>query len=321
MKKGLFFTVLMFVSFVAFSQVKAFLDTNVIDFANQTVLHVQVNNPNNDNVLFPKFENDTISDGIEIVESLLIDTFKTQPLIIEKKYIITSFEDSVRTISSLPVIVGKDTFWTEPLQLFVIPLQMDSTELSGLDTTQIIPTFDIKEPYDAKFTFIEFWLRFGRWIVIGLLFFAIIGFVVWLIVRYKNNKPIELLKKPKVPAHLIAFKRLEELKEKKLFQNNKTKEYYSELTDILRMYIELRFRIFALERTSNEIISDFKMTNKITKDKIKELQTLLNVSDLAKFAKYLPSQDVCQVNFDEVMSFVETTKEEIVEDEKEINNE
>ncbi|MEA3450354.1 MAG: hypothetical protein U9Q83_00455 [Bacteroidota bacterium] len=309
MKKTLFFISLMFVSFIAFSQVRAFLDTNVIDFANQTVLHIQINNPNNQTVLFPEFENDTISDDVEIVESLLLDTFKTKPLILDKKYIITSFEDSVRTISALPVIVGKDTFWTTPMQLYVVPLQMDSDELAGLDTTKIIPSFDIKEPYDAKFTFKEFWLRFGRWILLFLLISAIIALIVWLIIRYKNNKPIILLEKPKEPAHITALKRLEELKNKKLFQNNKTKVYYSELTDILRMYIELRFRIFALERTSNEIILDFRTTKKIENDKIKELQTLLNVSDLAKFAKYLPTQDVCQTNFNEVVSFVKSTKE------------
>ncbi len=304
-------------SLVGFSQVRAFLDTNVIAFANQTVLHVQVNNKNKTNVFFPEFKGDTIADKVEIVQSLPIDTVKTNPFIIEKKYIITSFEDSLRKIPALSVIVGKDTLLTKPLQFYVLPLKMDSTELAKLDTTQMIPIFGVKKPYGVKFTFKEFWLRFGRWILLGLLILLFVGVIVWIIIRYKNNKPIKLLEKPKEPAHIIAFRRLDELKEKKLFQNNKIKEFYSELTDILRAYIEQRFRIPAMERTSSEIITDFEIQKILENNELKELRALLNISDLAKFAKYRPTPDLCQNNFNQVRDFVDETKEEEQEEKEE----
>jgi hypothetical protein len=313
MKKIINFILLLFVSGIASAQVKAYVDTNNIGFADQTILHLQIKVPHKSRVFFPEFKGDTISDKIEIVESYPVDTIKKSPLILEKKYRITSFKDSIHTIPSLPVLVNRDTFYSNPLRIAVLPLRMDSTELAKIDTTQMVPIFGIKKTFDVKFTFKEFWLRFGRWILLALLVAILVILVLWIIKRYKENRPIKLLEKPKEPAHLIAFRRLEALKEKKLYEKSKIKEYYSELTDILRTYIEQRFRIQALERTSSEILADFKMRKIIDDEEFQMLKDVLTMADLAKFAKYYPSSDVGDKNFEETKIFIDKTKEEIVE--------
>lgn len=312
MRKILLNLLFFIVPFVSYSQVRAFLDTNVIGFADQTVLHLQVKTNKNTPVAFPEFRGDSLFDYVEIVKYLPVDTVNLNPFTLEKKYIITSFKDSIRNIIPIPILVGKDTIYTNPLRFYVVPLKMDSSEVAKLDTTQMIPVFDIKNVYDVKFTFKEFWLRFGRWILLALIFIALIGVIVWLIIRYKNNKPIRILEKPSEPAHLIALRRLAELKEKKLFENDKIKEFYSELIDILRTYIEHRFGIYAMERTSAEIIADFEIRKILEKDKLNNLKSLLMISDLAKFAKHKPTSDIGEHNFDEVKYFVEQTKQEQV---------
>lgn len=318
MRKILLNLLFFIIPFVSYSQVRAFLDTNVIGFADQTVLHLQVKTNKNTPVAFPEFKGDSLYDFVEIVKTLAIDTVNTNPFTIEKKYVITSFEDSIRNIPSIPVLVGKDTIYSNPLRLYVVPLHMDSTEIAKLDTTQMIPVFNIKNVYNVKFTFKEFWLRFGRWILLALILITLIAVIVWLIIRYKNNKPIRILEKPSEPAHLIALRRLAELKAKKLFENDKIKEFYSELIDILRTYVEQRFGIYAMERTSIEIIADFDMRKLLEKDKLNDLRSLLMISDLAKFAKHKPTSDIGQQNFDEVKNFVEQTKQEQVLPETEI---
>jgi hypothetical protein len=304
------------INFQANAQVKAFLDTNIIGFADQTVLHLQVAAHNGDNVLFPKFKGDTIANFVEIVENMPVDTINSTTFILEKRYIITSFEDSIRNIPALPVIINQDTFYSNPLKLYVTSLQIDSAELAKIDTTQLVPVFDIKMPMDAKFTFAEFWLRFGRWILLSLIIIAIIAGVIYLIIRYKNNQPIKILEKPKEPAHIIALRRLNELKEKKLDQQGKIKEFYSELTDIVRTYIEQRFRVPALERTSGEIMATFEASKILDNNQSKLLHEILLVADLAKFAKHKPTPDINAKNWQNAFDFVENTKE-IIEQQSE----
>ncbi len=309
--KRLSYTLLIIIIFSANTnaQIKAYLDTNIIGFADQTVLHLQVTAKQGDNVLFPKFKGDSIADFVEIVESLPVDTLSQSPFILDKRYVITSFEDSIRQIPPISVLVNKDTFYTNPLKLYVTSLQMDSTELAEIDTTQMIPVFDIKPPMSVKFTFAEFWIRFGRWIVLALVILGLIALVIWLIIRYKNNQPIKILEKPAEPAHIIALRRLNELKEKKLDQQNKIKEFYSELTDIIRTYIEQRFRIPALERTSGEIMKSFESARILNDDEVKLLNEILFVADLAKFAKHKPTPDINANNLQKAFDFVEKTKQ------------
>ncbi|MBN2890465.1 MAG: hypothetical protein JXL97_01230 [Bacteroidales bacterium] len=302
-------TILLF-SVQLFSQkisIRAIVDTNIIEFANQTTLRIQVQADKSNNLFFPQFK-DTIGDGVEFVEEFPVDTINENPFTVEKAYTITSFKDSIRTIPQLPVIVNTDTIWTHQIQILVTPLNIDSSFVADLDTTQIIPIFGIKKPMDAPFTFKEFWLRFGRWILLALGIIALITVLYWVLYRIIKNQPIKILEKPKEPAHIIAFRKLEELKNKKIFEQENSKEYYSELTGILKTYIEHRFRIAAVEQTSTEILNSFNHIKLIDIEQFDALRAILNTADLAKFAKYNPLQNINETNFDLTYKFVDKTK-------------
>ncbi len=307
MRRITYIIAILLISVGLYAQVDITADTNIVEFGYPVNIHLTVK-ANGQKVVFPQFKNGDITPNISIAKEQT-DTVKKSPLTVQKTYSIVFFDDSVQTLPPMTVLVGKDTFMTAPLTFMVTSPKIDSTDLAKIDTTEIIPGIDVKEPLTVKFTFREFWLRFGRWIVLALLILAVIAVIVWLIIRYKNNKPVKILERPKEPPYVIALRRLDELKEKKLYQQGLIKEYYSELTDILRTYIEQRFRIAALEQTSTEIINSFKIAKVIDDKQLELLQNLLRTADFAKFAKFKPTNDVNEQNWNLTKEFIENTKQ------------
>ncbi|MBE9481570.1 MAG: hypothetical protein IMY69_07740, partial [Bacteroidetes bacterium] len=95
--------------------------------------------------------------------------------------------------------------------------------------------------------------------------------------------------KPKIPPHVIALDALEKLRINKLWQSGKIKEYHTEITDIIRVYIHERFGIDAMEMTTDEILASFNKKNDEVDDGLKnKLKQTLMLADLVKFAKEKP---------------------------------
>ncbi len=317
----IFFILITTVQLYGQTSVNTVVDTNIIEFGNQTKLRIQMQVAENQNIIFPRFK-DTIGDGIDFVEEMPLDTISQKPFTLEKTYVIAGFKDSIRTIPALPVLVDTDTVWSSVTKILVQPLYIDSATMAKVDTTHLFKIFDIdiNPPMDKKMTFKEFWIRFGRWITLALGIILVLAAIFWFAYRAYKNKPIKILEKPKEPAHLIAFRQLEDLKNKKIFATEKSKEFYSELTGILRLYIEYRFSLPALENTSTEILDNFDQNKElIDNEQFEALRTILETADLAKFAKYKQLQNVNEANFELTYNFVEKTKLVVVE--KQIQNE
>ena len=138
--------------------------------------------------------------------------------------------------------------------------------------------------------------------------------IIWSIYFYKRWKfrkdHPELIQpsKPKLPAHEQAMVDLETLKEQKLWQRGLEKEYYTELTDILRTYIEDRFKLNAMEMTSSEIL-DLIKNQDITKSSISNLNQVLELADFVKFAKMHPLPDENELSYMNAKMFVSQTIE------------
>ena len=112
---------------------------------------------------------------------------------------------------------------------------------------------------------------------------------------------------PALPPHVEAIRALEELHNRKLWQNNRHKQYYSGLTDILRTYIARRWEIGAMEMTSDEIIA--AMQSQELPDKARmDLTAVLRDADLVKFAKATPEAEQNENDYLKVYYFVEETK-------------
>ena len=147
--------------------------------------------------------------------------------------------------------------------------------------------------------------------IYGVIALIILSLVAWYAVWYMRNKwqgrVREVKPAPKLPPHVVAIKALDELRNRKLWQNGKHKLYYSTLTEILRLYIEGRWNVGALEMTSDEIITALRDVD-IKHDSRSNLITILRTADMVKFAKALPEAEENEQLFTYAYYFVENTK-------------
>ena len=137
------------------------------------------------------------------------------------------------------------------------------------------------------------------------------GFLLYyLIKRFFDNKPIirKVKVEPKLPAHQLALVEIERIKGEKIWQKGMSKEYYVQLTDVIRNYIKDRFGFNALEMTSSEIIS--KLIEVKDKEAIKDLKSLFETADLVKFAKHNPLINENDANLVNAIDFINETKVE-----------
>ncbi len=292
--------------------VDASIDTNAILIGDQLKLNLQLTKPANKQVLFPQLS-DTITDKIEIIQEAPIDTVSNKNGIItlNKQYTITSFDSGYYHIPPLAfTIVNKDsdTITTNPLPLVVYTVKVDTASHK---------IADIKAPYETPLTFNEFIHEFGLYILIAIAILALLILAYWYYrkTKKKNAELDKSPKKPREPAHIIALRKLDELKDKKLWQNNNVKEYYSELTDILREYLVYRYNIDAMEMTSSEILSAIRNLNEVTDEVFNKMRYLLTTADFVKFAKAKPLPDEHDTCLKNAYFFVEETKP------KEVNKE
>ncbi|MGK0333622.1 MAG: hypothetical protein ACI974_000438, partial [Paraglaciecola sp.] len=158
----------------------------------------------------------------------------------------------------------------------------------------------IEEPLNL----LDFWWLFLLLIVAGL------GYLLYVI--QKRRQADAPPPPPPPPAYIVALDALKELEGKELWQQSQTKEYYSELTHILREYLEGRFDVQALEMTTRQITDKLSKRNDFDKVQAKELGNLLEISDLVKFAKARPAVELHAEGMDRVRAFVKETGIEAV---------
>lgn len=159
-----------------------------------------------------------------------------------------------------------------------------------------------KELFHAYFERYGFWL----WIVLGAAILVVAG--IFLYRRFKQNKPLFVPAKPPVPPIDRAIADLGKLKEKQLWQQSLVKEYYTELTDILRLYLADGMGVAAIEMTNDELSAVLK---DLLAEKPQQLSALLSVLDrsvLVKFAKSQPRPDEHEDSFKKVEDFLNKQK-------------
>lgn len=253
----------------------------------------------NKNALLPIFEKEIVK-GVEIVEKLPNDTQRLNDgkrLLITEEYLVTSFDSALYTIPPFEVLVDGIPYYSEELALAVYMMPVDTTNLE-----LFFPPKSIWE------TGLE-WDDCKVATAYSLLFIILTGALVWLIIRYINNKPIiRIVKlKPKLPAHVVALNEIERIKADKEWRTSgKTKEYYTALTDTLREYMNNRFGFNAMEMTTEEIIARLLQVKE--KESISELKEILQTADLVKFAKFNPPMNENDRNLLNAVEFINETK-------------
>jgi hypothetical protein len=306
--KKLILSIVLFISIISSSigqevKITSSFDSTRIFIGDQIKFTITVDQPSGLMLTLPVFK-DTLCKNIEIISGPRIDSISSQTgrLKIIQKYLITSFDSGRYQVN--PVFAetknegGLKRFYSDYSILEVVRVK-----IAPADTTAKI--FDIIKPYKAPITLGEVL----PWILIA----AITGILIWTAVRFlrklKKSKTGTEPFVPTDPAHVIAFRELERLKNEELWQKGEIKKYYTNLTEILRQYLENRFSVYSLELTTAETL-DALVKNGFKKDgSYNDLKTVLTGADLVKFAKYNPVAVENESHFQNSWNFVLATKE------------
>jgi len=255
---------------------------------------------------------DTLSKSIDIIN---VEDVKTTPInnsdnvIMTQNLTLTSFDTGYVYVPEIVISYSKSlrdsvryTLRTEEKELYVTTVEVDTTQafrpIKGV----------MRQGITAKEMF--------PWIAIVI----IIAGIVYLIIYLKKHRKlkdviVEEKKKPSIPAIVTARAKLAEMKDNELWNTPKTKDYYTDLTDIAREYLEGQFEIDAVEMTTDEIM---KAVNELNlQDFVKmKLQDTLITADLVKFAKANPSKEENEQSFKDINLFVEDSYVYFQEEEK-----
>ena len=282
--------------------VKVKLDTNAMLIGDQVVMHISFEGPAGVKLNWPMV-GDTILGSLQVIARSKIDSsfsVDKKRIGLAQKFKLTTFDSGNYQLPSLRIYykVPRDTTQrfaeSQPVLLAVHSVVVD--------TTQAIKP--IKGPMKVRISFRELlpWI-IGVWIVFVVL--ALIGFFIW---KRKKHQPLfQFRPKVELLPHEIAMMELEKLRARKLWQQGKIKDYYTELTDILRIYIEKRFLVPALESTSSEIMDSLKDIPDIQPEIRSKLSGILVIADLVKFAKELPVGTTNEQSLEWGFDFVNNT--------------
>lgn len=217
--------------------------------------------------------------GVEIIKGLEMDTVRQSrsKIEIEGKVVLTSFDSGSYFLPNLIAMIEReggaiDTLLVHGPELEVTTIPVDTA-------TYVVK--DLKGQIKYPLTFGEVF----PWVLLALVVGATAYAAVRMVKMRRANRTF--LGKPIVqdPPHIVALRSLEKIRRQKLWQSGRQKQFYTEVTDALRVYIAGRYGIATLERPSKEMLADLKKQN-IEENLFEGVSQLFNRADLVKFAKY-----------------------------------
>ncbi|MBO6607693.1 MAG: hypothetical protein JJ905_12595 [Psychroserpens sp.] len=242
---------------------------------------------------------------LEMIEASKVDTTKNKEQIeLTKSYGLTQFDPGNFTIPKQRVTIGDKTFFTDSLQVVVNPVVIDTTKQK---------LYDIKPMIEVERSTGDWW----KYLLITLLALALVVFgLYWFIWRKKpmtEEEEIALL-----PPYDRAKLALQKLDESNYLQRSEIKDYYSELTFIIRKYLDEKVYNRALESTTDELIDRLTLlsdANKIdlSKNDISNIKDILKRADLVKFAKSAPDIELAKMDRDAIDMEIDQVKEALPE--------
>lgn len=306
------YIVLFLAVFLSFGNLKAqepqytiALDTNIIVIGDQINLSFKAVVPDDVELEFPTLK-DSIVSGIEILNK---GTLKSKSLDNNLKellleYKITAFDTGLYVIPSYQIHVKhkgyNNVVRTEPLQLGVTTFKVDTSKGYA----------DVVAPKEAPINFAEI-MPFFLWGLLGVVLLAL-GFYIFK--KLKSKESIFFVaEKPKEPAHIIAFRDLDRLKKEKLWESGNIKEFHSQVTEALRVYVENQFDISAMEQTSVEILNEARKEPLLNERLVEKLEDILLRADFVKFAKAEPLGNENQQSLDYAYDIVTLSHKAVVD--------
>ena len=266
-------------------QVASSIDSTAIKIGEELRYRIQVDVDSTSLVIFS--EEQTFQ-PLEIINSYPIDSTKKGGYYkLTKTYGLTQFDSGVYIIPKQKIIIGDKVFYTDSLKVQVNPVVVDTTKQK---------LFDIKPITDVQRTRSNLWAYIA---LVLLTLLAVTGLVYWFFWR---KKPLtEAEKIAALPPYERAKLALEKLDEDHYFQNEDVKMFYSDLTLILRQYLDEKVYDQSLESTTDELVFRLKTlqaANQISlgANTIRNIETILKRADLVKFAKSKPDFELAKLD-------------------------
>ncbi len=281
--------------------VKAALDSAYILMGKQTSLKVNIIQDKGIQGSLVNNNRDTLTRDIEIIRAIKPDTtdLGNNREEIHQELIIQSFDSGLYSIPPFIYVHGNDTSVSNPLALKVIPADVDSLATIH-DYAGVAQPNTLIWDYLPDFI-VDYW-----WILLIVLLLAAAAFVWFRYIKGKKQLPL-VPKKRVISPYEAAMEQLNRLKVQKLYEGGHEKEYYTRLTEILRVYLDHRFGINAMEMTSPQIMRHLN-DNTDTRTSAPIMRQILEMADFVKFAKVRPLPDDNLKALNNAVKFVEDTK-------------
>ena len=272
------------------------LDTNSILLGEQVKLKISFQGKSKSKVVFPVVA-DTFS-NLEVVQRSAIDTLSQdgEQISLTQTFTITGFDSGYHVILPFEFLL-LGTKSTDTSKLFTQPILL-AVQSVPVDTTKSIK--DIKNIEAVPFSI---WDHIG-WIFLAIA--ALVGFILWKKYgsKLKSTKQT-IVPTTTIPCHEKALSALDELNKKQLWQNGQYRLYHTELTDILRSYISDRWKVGAMEMTTDEIL----FLSFISSNETDDIGYVLRIADMVKFAKGIPHGDENIRCMDVTRRFIQENKD------------
>ena len=288
--------------FCANAQIKTSVDSTSIKIGEELIISFKVETDSLKNVAFPE----TKSFGaLEVIENYKTDTLiEESKVALIKQYGLTQFDSGTYIIPQQKILVGNKTLLSDSIKINVSSVKVDTTKQKLYD---IKPIFQVKKPSYKK--------TILNWLLILIATAAIISVALY----YWRKREFRTTDADlSLPPYELAKLALSKLNEEKAFENDEVKKFYSDLTLILRKYLNDKVYDHSLESTTDELLlklNELNKSNKISLDKesIKNIESTLERADLVKFAKSKPSIEMVRMDKKTIINEIESVKSALPE--------
>ena len=264
-------------SFAQLPVVKTSVDKTNILIGQQINFHVETSMPDNVYRLSWFSVPDSFGNFIPIIKNKIDSTSSNGNLNFSQDIIITSFDSGIQVIPPLKLTVSA-LYSDSTFDIFTDSIAIDVTYSP---TDSIMPFHDIKNIIEVKKSF-PWW----AWVLVGVGIILLIIWILFLTKFFKKKKDTTIFES-KLSPYDEAMLSLKDLEKENLTEQNKFKEYYTSLTDIFKRYLSRKTNTYQLHLTIDEILIELNDLE-ISKEQISEFANSLRISNVVKFAKYIP---------------------------------
>lgn len=231
------------------------------------------------------FAQDALSDQIDIIKRGNVERTADADsnVIVQQQLTLMTFDTGRVELPSVGLSYAQSFDDPDRLMAYTEPIDLHVTTIA-VDTLQ--PYRPIVPPIAAPIRMKEVF----PWIL-AVLLAVLLGLGIWLFLKRRKahvDADGNIIRGPVIPPYDKAVDDLKRLREEKMWQSGKVKEYFSSLTDIAREYIEGQFGVNAVEMTTDDILEEIKPLH-FSKETYNKLKDTMEVADLVKFAKYSAS--------------------------------